>query len=206
MMGSAVDPAESRGVLGTRYWGSHGGYQIIDNRASPGVSEEFVPNGGVPDAAFAPEGKAFEADTYNCAHCGFVVRKNPMRKRPWNKCRNCDRDICDKPECNAGCLPVAKVFDVAETQAHEDIGVDVNRVQQSIDRSLEQVKVRDLSAGDFVVYPDRRKDEITALTDSLISRHVIIVLNSGNQSCCEVDSAFISRCGKLTAPGMWPAA
>ncbi len=38
----------------------------------------------------------FEADTYTCSHCEFVVVLNPQRKRERYKCPTCSHHICDR--------------------------------------------------------------------------------------------------------------
>lgn len=40
----------------------------------------------------------FEADTYTCSHCQFVVKKNPDRQRERYKCTGCNHHICDNCE------------------------------------------------------------------------------------------------------------
>jgi len=37
----------------------------------------------------------FEADTYTCSHCQFVVIMNPDRKRERYKCSGCNHHVCD---------------------------------------------------------------------------------------------------------------
>jgi hypothetical protein len=37
----------------------------------------------------------FEADTYTCSHCQFVVVMNPARVRERYKCKGCNHHICD---------------------------------------------------------------------------------------------------------------
>ncbi len=37
----------------------------------------------------------FEADTYTCSHCQYVVVLNPQRVRERTKCRGCNHHICD---------------------------------------------------------------------------------------------------------------
>lgn len=51
------------------------GYHEIDERASGGGH--------------------FEADTYTCSHCQFVVVKHPLRVRERYKCSSCQHHICD---------------------------------------------------------------------------------------------------------------
>lgn len=89
--------------------GGHTGYLLIDNRASPGVSEEFIRKSGKL-APVVPEGMLFEADTYTCSHCSTIVIKNPLRERPRNVCRKCMKIICDNPGCNSECLPMMAMW------------------------------------------------------------------------------------------------
>lgn len=102
-----------------RTLGSHTGYLVIDHSNSPGVSEEFVRASG-RDVPFAAEGQVFEADTFTCPHCQGIVLKNPLREKPRNICRKCMKVTCDNPSCNLECVPIAKVFDIALTEAHRN--------------------------------------------------------------------------------------
>jgi hypothetical protein len=45
----------------------------------------------------APDGlpQHFEADTYTCTHCSYVVILNPARIRERYKCKACSHHICD---------------------------------------------------------------------------------------------------------------
>lgn len=101
-----------------------GGYLHVDHSNSPGIDQEtaqkLAKDSGIREIPVMPEGHVFERDTYQCAHCGSIIIKNPMRERPRNHCRKCNSYICDKPECNIGCLPMAKVFDKAESVAHKN--------------------------------------------------------------------------------------
>jgi hypothetical protein len=73
----------------------HGGYLMVDHRASPGLPEDVARWAGY-DPALCREGKLFEADTLRCAHCGSVVIKNPARTRERHNCQKCSgRFICD---------------------------------------------------------------------------------------------------------------
>lgn len=56
------------------------GYFELDHRATPAAVE-------------GP--RHFEADTYTCSHCQFVVVMNPARKRERYKCKGCNHHICD---------------------------------------------------------------------------------------------------------------
>jgi len=61
----------------------HDGELQIDNRATGGA----VPGFG--------NASNYSAPTITCCHCGGVVMLNPLRERPRNYCRKCDRYICD---------------------------------------------------------------------------------------------------------------
>lgn len=104
----------------------HLGYLIIDHRNSPGISEEMAHDLSVKSGKQVlpmPKGQIFERDTYRCSHCQAIVLKNPLRERPRNYCRKCDAYVCDNPGCNAGCLPMAQVFDKANSAAHKNQAV-----------------------------------------------------------------------------------
>lgn len=78
------------------------GYLEIDHRATPA---ELPP--GTP--------RHFEADTYTCSHCQYVVVMNPNRVRERYKCHGCNHHICDncaaKMAAGEGCLPFAKLLE-----------------------------------------------------------------------------------------------
>lgn len=93
----------------------HEGYLIIDNRFSPGVSEDLVRGSG-KNAPVVGEGRVFECDTITCSHCHTIVMLNPDRSRPRNYCRKCDHYICDNPGCNVGCTPLNQVLDELQEQ------------------------------------------------------------------------------------------
>jgi hypothetical protein len=69
------------------------GYLMIDHRASyMPVPDEVMLKDGLP----AGSGKGlFEAPTYTCSHCQYVVVINPKRTRERAYCRGCDSYICD---------------------------------------------------------------------------------------------------------------
>jgi hypothetical protein len=67
----------------------HDGELQIDNRATGGA----VPGFG--------NASHYAAPTITCWHCKTVFMVNPLRTRPRNYCRKCDRYICD------GCGAVA---------------------------------------------------------------------------------------------------
>lgn len=92
------------------------GYLLIDNRFGPGVSEEFIRATG-KEAPFVGEGQMFESATKTCRHCQKVVVLNPDRTRPRGYCRKCDDYVCDDVVCNFECVPMQRVFDVAQEHA-----------------------------------------------------------------------------------------
>jgi hypothetical protein len=69
------------------------GYLMVDNRAAyMPVPEEMLGASNMPIGA----GKGlFEAPTYTCSHCQYVVVMNPQRTREREYCRGCDSYICD---------------------------------------------------------------------------------------------------------------
>lgn len=83
------------------------GYYLIDQRAS-----------GIP--VFGGN-TMFEADTYTCRHCEFVVLLNKYRTRPRYKCRGCTHLICDRcaaiVEAGAGCRTMEQKIDELREQA-----------------------------------------------------------------------------------------
>ena len=71
---------------------SHEGYLLIDSRFTPGFSDLEAIAAGLPVGA----GRGvFEAPTYTCSHCQYVVVINPARNRERAHCRKCDHYICD---------------------------------------------------------------------------------------------------------------
>lgn len=73
----------------------HEGVMTIDNRNSPGVSDELMVKLGYPVGA----GKGlYESATYTCSHCNTVVIIEPKRTRERGFCRGCGQRICDP--CN----------------------------------------------------------------------------------------------------------
>jgi len=71
---------------------SHEGYLLIDSRGTPGLTDEQVAEAGLPPGAGRG---AFEAPTFTCSHCQFVVVMNPKRNRERAYCAGCDHLICD---------------------------------------------------------------------------------------------------------------
>lgn len=87
---------------------------MIDHRASPGISSEVSIAAGLP--ADAGRG-VFESATVTCRHCQRIVILNPDRSRPREYCLGCNHYICDSCAAiavKAGCVPFAKVLDLAE--------------------------------------------------------------------------------------------
>jgi len=73
---------------------THEGYLMIDNRESPGVSDE-IGQALTPQLPLGFGRGMFEAPTITCSHCQVVVVLNPgrVRKRPY--CAKCDHYVCD---------------------------------------------------------------------------------------------------------------
>ena len=94
---------------------------LIDNRNSPGVSEEFVRASGY-DATVVGAGQTFESATITCSHCQAMVVLNPLRTRPRNYCSKCDHYICDNAWCNRECVPMKKVLDDLQNAAIKAVG------------------------------------------------------------------------------------
>jgi hypothetical protein len=69
----------------------HDGELMIDNRAS-GLSIPSMPG----------MGSFVEVRTIGCIHCGGAWIENPLRQRPREYCRHCNRYMCDN------CAAVAK--------------------------------------------------------------------------------------------------
>ena len=101
---------------------SNEGYFLLDHRATDPVPDALVVAAGLPPGA----GRGlFEAPTYTCSHCQFVVVMNPDRKRDRAYCRGCDHLICDgcgAARANgAACRTMKQVIDeilaTAERQA-----------------------------------------------------------------------------------------
>jgi hypothetical protein len=69
---------------------------LIDHTFSPGITEDWANEVGLPD--FVPvvgPGKRFETGVKACGHCGADVILNPQRTREREWCMGCDRYICD---------------------------------------------------------------------------------------------------------------
>ena len=101
-----------------------GGYVMIDHRASPGITEEFIRSCGKnpEDFLVVGEGKMMEADTATCSHCQRVVIFSPTRKRERFRCAKCARYICDPCEARrfltgGECASVQKQIQVMQEEA-----------------------------------------------------------------------------------------
>jgi len=71
---------------------AHEGYLLLDHRDSPGVPDDIAAPFGMP----AGSGRGlFEAATFTCSHCEFVVVLNPDRTRERAWCKKCDHYLCD---------------------------------------------------------------------------------------------------------------
>jgi hypothetical protein len=68
----------------------------------------------------------FEADTYTCTHCQFVVVMNPERKRERYKCGGCNHHICD------GCAALKAAGGVCKTFAQ--------KIDEAINAAITNVK------------------------------------------------------------------
>ncbi len=92
------------------------GYLEIDQRAVPAELPAGVP-------------RHFEADTYTCSHCEFVVVMHPMRVRERYKCKSCNHHICDgcaaKAFAGEPCLTYArKIEELMERELrHPDLSI-----------------------------------------------------------------------------------
>ena len=91
------------------------GYLDIDNRESPGVSEDFIRQSG-KQAIPSAKGRRVEMATLTCSHCQRQVIITNLRERPRNWCRSCDHYVCDSPGCNTGvCVPFNKLLDMMQS-------------------------------------------------------------------------------------------
>jgi hypothetical protein len=81
---------------------------MIDHRASPGTPT-------------VPEGYLFEAPTYTCAHCQFIVVMEPRRERAREVCLKCMAIICDPCHAVGECTPFLKLAeDAADALYHAE--------------------------------------------------------------------------------------
>ena len=96
------------------------GYLFVDHRASPGIPADHARKYGL-DPALVGEGKIFEADTINCAHCNGPKRLVPGHSYELNYCIMCGGDyICElceaeknKPDYKH--IPFRKIVDLVAT-------------------------------------------------------------------------------------------
>ena len=91
---------------------SHEGYFLLDHRATDPVPDALIAAVGLPPGS----GRGlFEAPTYTCSHCQFVVVLNPKRNRERAYCRGCDHMICDgcgvERAAGAKCRTMKQVID-----------------------------------------------------------------------------------------------
>lgn len=96
---------------------SHEGYLLIDNRNSPGVSEEFIRSTGKAAPAVR-EGQVFESSILTCSHCQTGMIVNPLRTRDRAYCRGCDHYICDvceaiRVKAGGACNSFARIREMA---------------------------------------------------------------------------------------------
>ena len=92
------------------------GYILIDHRAGPGISAEFIRRSG-KEAPSVPEGSVFESATVTCSHCHAIVIMNPNRTRARAYCQRCDHYVCDSPVCAIECRPMNRLLDQIQEQA-----------------------------------------------------------------------------------------
>lgn len=108
---------------------SREGYLLIDHRASPGVSEEFVRASG-KSAPVVGEGQQLEAATMTCSHCHVQMIRNPLRTRERGYCMKCDHYVCDGCEAvrvkTGVCTPMVKILDRAQEHAFRYLGNEDN--------------------------------------------------------------------------------
>lgn len=100
---------------------SQEGYLMIDNRNSPGVSDEFIARTGKKNVVSAKPGMLFEVAVTTCPHCTIQVIRNPDRTRERGYCFKCDHYICDHPRCRRECFPAKKILDLAEAKAFRNL-------------------------------------------------------------------------------------
>jgi hypothetical protein len=97
----------------------HEGFLLIDNRDSPGISDEQARAAGYPVGV----GRGlFEAATITCSHCHRVVILNPDRTRARAWCAKCDHYLCDTcgvvyAQTAGDCQPLDKIMDHLQEQA-----------------------------------------------------------------------------------------
>ena len=98
----------------------HEGYVLIDNRASPGVTQAFVQQSG-KNAPVVREGTVLEASTSTCAHCQRGVILNPQRSHAREWCSKCDHYLCDNcglvKKIDGQCRNLNQLFDRLQEKA-----------------------------------------------------------------------------------------
>ena len=101
----------------------HEGYVIIDNRASPGVTKEFVAS-SAKRALPVGEGKVLEASTITCAHCQRGVILNPQRSHDREWCSKCDHYLCDNcglvRKIDGACRNMKQLLDQLQEKAFKN--------------------------------------------------------------------------------------
>lgn len=99
------------------------GYVMIDHRASPGITAEFIRSCGKDPADFliVGEGQMAEGATCTCSHCQKVTILSPTRKRDRGYCPKCDHYVCDGCETirvlTGECGLMRKKIEVAQEEA-----------------------------------------------------------------------------------------
>jgi phage terminase large subunit GpA-like protein len=94
------------------------GYLMIDNRNSPGVSDDIMVAQGMPVGSGMG---MYESATYTCSHCNSIVVIEPKRTRDRGFCRKCSQRICDGcttvMALTLECVPMSMKIDLALEQA-----------------------------------------------------------------------------------------
>lgn len=102
----------------------HEGYLMIDHRASPGITAEFIRGCGKDPADFliVGEGKMEESATITCSHCQRVVILSPTRTRAREYCPKCDHYLCDmcgkvRAQNGGECRTMVQIIEEVQEQA-----------------------------------------------------------------------------------------
>lgn len=85
--------------------GRQQGYLLVDHSNSPGIPEDLARKWAAQGSVVKPGSTVLEADSYTCAHCQFIIVKNPKRLRPREVCRKCMAVVCDRASCVLECQP-----------------------------------------------------------------------------------------------------
>ena len=99
------------------------GYVMLDHRASPGITAEFIRSCGKnpDDFLIAGEGMLLEADSVTCSHCQRGVILSPTRKRERYHCAKCNKYICDQCEAErvrtGECIPMRQRIEELQEEA-----------------------------------------------------------------------------------------